>query len=84
LINISSGKPVTIKELTEEVARVSGYHGKVVWDATKPDAQMEKLFDVTRMREWLGYECPTALSEGLRLTADWFARNYDRARLNVT
>jgi nucleoside-diphosphate-sugar epimerase len=44
---------------------------------------MEKLFDVTRMREWLGYECPTSLNEGLRLTADWFAKNYDRARLNV-
>jgi len=84
LINISSGKPVTIRELTEEVARVSGFNGKVAWDTSKPDAQMEKLFDVTRMREWLGYECPTSLGDGLRLTADWFANNYDRARLNVT
>jgi len=84
LITISSGKPVTIKELTEEVARVSGYHGKVVWDTSKPDAQMEKLFDVSRMRERLGYECPTSLSEGLGLTAQWLADNYDRARLNVT
>jgi GDP-L-fucose synthase len=84
LVNISSGKPVTIKELTEQIAHLTGYQGKVVWDASKPDAQMEKLFDVTRMREWLGYECPTSLAEGLRLTAEWFEQNYDHARLNVS
>lgn len=83
LINISSGVPVTIKELTEQVARVTGYKGKVVWDTTKPDGQAEKLFDVTRMKQLLGYECPTSLAEGLRLTAEWLEKNYDRARLNV-
>ena len=83
LINISSGKPVTIKELTEKIARAVGYQGRVVWDASKPDGQLEKGFDVTRLREQLGYECPTSLDEGLRLTIDWFEKNYDQARLNV-
>ena len=83
LINVSSGKPVTVKELTDKIARITGYQGKVVWDASKPDAQMEKLFDVTRLREWLNFECPTTLDEGLRLTAEWFEKNYATARLNV-
>jgi GDP-L-fucose synthase len=83
LINVSSGKPITVKELTEKIARLVGYQGKVVWDTTKPDAQMEKLFDVTRLRDQLGYQCPTSLDEGLRLTMEWFEKNYDKARLNV-
>ena len=84
LINVSSGKPITVKELINKIAGAVGYQGQVIWDTSKPDAQMEKLFDVTRLRERLGYECPTSLDEGLRLTAEWFAENYDKARLNVT
>jgi GDP-L-fucose synthase len=84
LINVSSGKPITVKELTEKIARITGYQGKVVWDTSKPDAQLEKLFDVTRMKQLLGFEGQTSLDQGLRLTAGWFAQNYDTARLNVT
>jgi GDP-L-fucose synthase len=76
IINISSGVPTTIRELVETIAELSGFRGKVRWDATKPDGQMEKLFDVTRMREWLGFECRTSLREGVRKTIEWFETNY--------
>jgi GDP-L-fucose synthase len=72
IINISSGTAVSIRELTETVAELTGYRGKVVWDASKPDGQLYKGFDVTRMREILGCECRTGLREGLRKTIDWF------------
>jgi GDP-L-fucose synthase len=72
IINISAGRTVTIKELTETVAELVGYKGKVVWDTSKPDGQMYKGFDVTRMKELLGCECQTSLREGLRRTIDWF------------
>ena len=75
LINISSGVVVTIKELTETIAELAGYSGKVVWDATKPDGQMFKGYDVTRMRQLLGYECRTSLREGLRRTINWALAN---------
>lgn len=81
LINISSGIPVSIRELVETVAEVTGYRGAVRWDATKPDGQMVKGFDVTRMRQWLGFECGTTLRDGLRRTLDWFVSNYETARL---
>jgi len=80
IINISSGVAVTIKELTEAIADLSGYRGKVVWDATKPDGQMLKKFDVTRMRQLLGYECRTPLRDGLRMTIDWFLANRNTIR----
>lgn len=83
VINISSGQPVTIRELVETVREQVGYGGRVSWDATKPDGQMEKAFDVSRMREWLGYECRTGLRDGLRKTMDWLSANHPSARLKT-
>jgi len=82
IINLSSGQPVTIKELTETIAEFIGFDGRVVWDTSKPDGQMEKGFDVTRMKELLGFECRTSLREGLRQTIAWFTQNLQTARLN--
>lgn len=84
IINISSGIQTTIKELVETVAETVGFDGKINWDTTKPDGQMLKGFDVTRMREWLGFECKTSLKDGLQKTADWFVENQSTVRLNVT
>lgn len=75
IINLSSGKTVSIKELTETVAELTGFTGRVVWDTTKPDGQMFKGFDATRMKEILGYECRTTLREGLKKTIDWYRAN---------
>ena len=61
LINLSSGAPVTIKELVDTVVALCGYQGRVRWDSSKPDGQMLKGFDVTRMREWLGIRQPFAV-----------------------
>lgn len=83
IINISSGLPVTIRELVETVADLMQYKGVIRWDSTKPDGQMAKMFDVTRMRDLLGYECRTTLRDGLARTIDWFVEHHDRARLDV-
>jgi len=83
IINLSSGKPVTIRELVETVAEVVGYRGNVRWDETKPDGQMKKGFDVTRMREWLGYECRTPLREGLAKTYAWFKEHRSEVKLHT-
>jgi GDP-L-fucose synthase len=74
-VNISSGTCTTIRELTETVRDLSNYSGDLVWDSTKPDGQLEKIFDVTRMKA-LGLTCPTPLREGLAKTISWFAANY--------
>lgn len=81
IINISSGNAITIRELVETVAETVGYQGEVVWDPTKPDGQMEKGFDVTRMREWLGVECSTTLREGLRRTYEWYKSRPSEVRM---
>lgn len=74
-INISSGTRTSIRELAETIRDQVGYEGKIVWDATKPDGQMVKIFDVQRM-QGLGLSCPTGLSDGLARTIAWLACNY--------
>ena len=75
-INLSSGTTTSIKELAETIKEMVGYPGEIEWDTTKPDGQMVKIFDVTKMRS-LGLDCPTTLSEGLKKTAQWLEKNYD-------
>ena len=72
IINISSGTRVTIRDLVELVASLTGFDGEISWDSTKPDGQIDKGFDVSRMRDLLGFECTTPLREGLEKTIRWF------------
>ena len=67
LINIGTGTDVTIKELTELVAQVTGFKGVIKWDATKPDGTPRKLMDVSRLRA-LGWQARIALAEGVQKT----------------
>lgn len=70
-VNLSSGVATPIRTLTETVCRLSDFGGSLEWDASKPDGQMVKVFDVSRMRS-LGLDCPTPLEEGLRRTISWY------------
>jgi len=80
IINISSGRPTTIRELVETVIRLTRYEGELRWDTSKPDGQMYKGFDVTRMRNELGFEPQVSLEEGLRRTIAWYAEHHGEAR----
>jgi GDP-L-fucose synthase len=66
-INIGTGTDVTIRELTELVAEVTGYGGRIVWDPTKPDGTPRKLMNVTRLSA-LGWRARIALREGVAAT----------------
>ena len=70
-VNLSAGRRISIRELAETVKKVTGFTGEIVWDASQPDGQMDKIFDVNRLHQ-LGLSCNTALEEGLRRTTDWF------------
>ena len=77
-VNAGTGKEVTIKELTEIVAKVVGFEGKILWDTTKPNGTPRKLLDVSKA-EALGWKYTTELEEGIRLTYDDFLNNPMRA-----
>ena len=77
-VNAGTGKELTIKELTELVARVVGYDGMIEWDLTKPNGTPRKLLDVSKA-EGLGWKYKTELEEGIRLSYIDFLTNPMRA-----
>jgi GDP-L-fucose synthase len=67
LINVGTGTDVTIRELTELVAEVTGFAGRIVWDSSKPDGTPRKLMDVSRLGA-LGWKARVSLREGVAKT----------------
>ena len=67
LINIGLGTDVTIRELTELVAQVTGFKGRITWDSSKPDGTQRKLLDVSRLTA-LGWQARIGLREGVEKT----------------
>jgi GDP-L-fucose synthase len=77
LINVGTGTDVTIKELTEVVASVVGFKGRITWDTTKPDGTPRKLMDVSRLTA-LGWKAKISLREGVEKTyASYLAEKSD-------
>lgn len=70
-VNISSGTRTSIKELAETIKAVTDYTGGIEWDTSKPDGQIDKIFDVQKLNS-LGLRCDTSLEAGLRRTVKWF------------
>jgi len=69
---------LTIKALTELVAKVVGYEGEIKWDTTRPNGTPRKLLDVSKA-EKLGWRYKTELEDGIRLAYDDFLNNPMRA-----
>ncbi len=77
-VNAGTGKELTIKELTELVAKVVGYEGEILWDPSKPNGTPRKLLDVSKAAS-LGWTYKTELEDGIRLTYKDFLENPMRA-----
>ena len=77
-VNAGTGKELTIKELTELVAKVIGYEGEIKWDTTRPNGTPRKLLDVSKATA-LGWTYKTELEDGIRLAYEDFLNNPMRA-----
>lgn len=77
-VNAGTGKEITIKALTEMVAKVVGYEGTILWDTTKPNGTPRKLLDVSKA-EFLGWHYTTELEQGIALSYEDFLNNPMRA-----
>ncbi len=74
-MNLGSGREITIKDLTELIAKLVGFKGVIEWDTTKPDGQPRRCLDVTRAKQALNWTADTPLEEGLRETIRWYEEN---------
>ena len=77
-INAGTGKEMTIRELTEVVAKIVGYKGEIYWDTTKPNGTPRKLLDVSKAKA-LGWTYRTELKDGIRMAYEDFLQNPARA-----
>ena len=77
-MNAGTGKELTIRELTELVAKVVGYEGEILWDPSKPNGTPRKLLDVSKAAS-LGWTYRTELPDGIRLAYEDFLNNPIRA-----
>jgi GDP-L-fucose synthase len=71
-VNLGSSYEISIKELTETVARLTGFTGRIVWDSSKPNGQPRRKLDTTRARERFGFVSRTSFEDGLRKTIAWY------------
>lgn len=77
-VNAGTGKEISIKQLTELVARIVGFEGEIKWDTTRPNGTPRKLLDVSKAAS-LGWTYKTELEDGIRLAYEDFLNNPFRA-----
>jgi GDP-L-fucose synthase len=75
-VNLGSGRELSIKELVELIAELTGFQGRLVWDATKPDGQPRRCLDTTLAEHAFGFRAQTNFREGLQRTIDWYRQRH--------
>ncbi len=79
-VNLGAGFEISIEDLVELIAELTGFQGRIVWDSTRPDGQPRRKLDTSRARREFGFEAETDLREGLRKTIQWCRRQCPWAR----
>jgi GDP-L-fucose synthase len=73
-INIGSGDEISIKDLGQKIANLTGFTGKVVWDSNRPDGTPRKVLDSTKINK-LGWKPAITLDQGIAATVEWYQEN---------
>jgi GDP-L-fucose synthase len=71
-VNIGTGFEISISELAERIATLTGFLGRIVWDASKPDGQPRRCLDVSRAEREFGFRARTTFADGLERTVRWY------------
>ncbi len=71
-VNLGAGFEISIRDLVELIARLTGFRGEIRWDASKPDGQPRRSLDTSRAERLFGFRATTGFEEGLRATIDWY------------
>jgi GDP-L-fucose synthase len=71
-VNLGSGCEISIRQLAEKIASATGFRGRIVWDASKPNGQPRRRLDISRAEREFGFRAKTSFDEGLRKTLAWY------------
>jgi GDP-L-fucose synthase len=75
-VNLGAGFEVSVRELAALIAELTGYRGRLVFDASKPSGQRRRSADVSRATREFGFEATVGLREGLARTVEWYVREH--------
>jgi len=78
-VNIGSGSEVGIHELARRIARLAGYSGQILWDATQPDGPARRVLDPSRAAREFGFRARKTLQDGLYETVEWYRSMHARS-----
>ena len=71
-VNLGAGFEISIKDLAELIARLTGFQGQLVWNTSQPDGQPRRSLDTSRAEALFGFKARTTFEEGLARTIDWY------------
>lgn len=75
VVNLPGTEEISMSDLAEKIAKISGYQGKIAWDPTMPDGQPRRFISGDRAKKLLGWQPQTGLDEGLKTVIDWYEKN---------
>lgn len=79
-VNLGAGNEISIKDLAELVARLTGFDGELVWDTSKPNGQPRRGLDVSRAEEYFGFRAQMPFEQGLKRTIAWYRQHKERIK----
>jgi GDP-L-fucose synthase len=79
-VNLGSGYEISIKDLSEMIAKKTGFTGKLVWQTDKPNGQPRRGLDVSRAKELFGWSAQVPFETGMKNTIEWFKANRDKIK----
>ncbi|HEU0183931.1 MAG TPA: GDP-L-fucose synthase [Blastocatellia bacterium] len=71
-VNLGAGFEISIRDLAEKIAALTGFEGRLVWDASQPDGQPRRCLDTSRAEREFGFRARIGFDEGLKQTIDWY------------
>ena len=81
-VNLGTSQEITIKDLVELIARLTGFNGAIRWDSSKPDGQPRRCLDTTRAQKLMGWKAKVGFEEGLKRTIEWWrSRSFNAAQV---
>jgi len=78
-VNLGAGFEISVNDLAVKIAALTGFSGRIIWDASRPDGQPRRRLDTSRAKNAFGFEASTGLDEGLKRTVEWYRKNREGA-----
>jgi GDP-L-fucose synthase len=83
-VNVGAGQEISVRDLAELIAKLTGFSGRIVWDASKPDGQPRRMLETSRAAAYFGFIAKTPFEDGLRRTIEWYRRSREGGRCRAS